>query len=1357
MGAPLFFSSFLFFSFCRAAYVSHDVRDSGGVVSPKWFHVSCVCVCVCLCLIPDLPPWLLLTKTHPSLFQQTVTKQANQMSFIIPGVVLSGILLFVVPIYIRLLYHIPYVIIGSTIPVIVLLIIGFNIRLSKFDKKEYNRTRIRKFSFAKISNWEKNLKFIEQDLDTTIDKQIYIENFIINDTLNNLTTLILRDFVESWFSKISTDPTFIVSLKHEFNHIIKNLHSKLVNVDYSNLIVHHITPLINDHIDKFLLAQEITRNTKINKSIDKLSDLQNDDDLILASNYNRGNLHSSIKLNSTTNSVNRELDFKNHLASLVDKILPSLINDSELQSAPVNILVKDLLTSCVLVPVCNMLSDPDFFNQIIVSILSKQMKDRNDVKKFRTVLRRHSMTFNNNLSSSSSSLPSSNSNDDLLRYKLSIDSSKHDYENLLNLITKSKDPKFLLKYKYYLLLRNEKLEKSNSKTQIEDSKVLQKYIKRSNTLINTINNKLNGNRRNKERDKNKSNAQNVNLDDSQFHPPMVKDLSLHEILSSPARLKYFSSFMQSRGDRYALLDFWLSAEGLRNPLEYNGNLLKQSSSTMTSTSDINVDIHTPEDDNESTDDETESMMFVDNELTQSDDIKNIFNKYFNLPVMKIPPKIYYKVSEFIEGNGSSTLSYYRARKNILKLQDFEYMRLKKTDFLAFKSSDIWLKLLVDETVDSQSPIEIVANTTNPTNSSTVPLDQLNSSEIANDQLLSNSKKVLPKEPRNDKVYGDPLANYSEKEDDGNYVDVNMTGKVSDKVVRAVEDALNEIMKDNKSEVDLSASSSNISNLTANNNGEKRNSRLVSDDIARDLFGTGDDKSLFEDDIGDSNEHSTNDYDDDVDDNKSISSTHSKVTEENVNMESSDLKVVAPSVLNLSNEIERLDVEIDRLERQRIILKALLQKAEIINNVPELRILKKSLISLEKELKFKSMQKEQYVVQEEENSLYQRTKVTIPSYITAKDKNGKTFIMYVIKVTTLSKTDPNQITANWMVTRRFSQFYELHNYLKCKYPFISTIDFPKRKLVVKFIQSSLIEERQKKLKTYLQCLVKNKEVCSDQIFRDFLSSETFDTTLDYKLQHVNEKLRNIDGSGTKLYNIISTQALYPILSLGNYKGYSESEPSLSVDDKLDEGKLEDTKLEEKMTEKLNQAKDIADDVTQFNDGDVDTDDEAMLSSTESLKVRDISFIKPICDLIISVFQLNQSTSWLRGKALILLFQQLFGSTVEKVLRANIDGKIKQEETVSKILTSLQYSLWPGGQFKKSKVPRTFIEKERTKRQTRMLLTAFLTDTTSKLFGQTAANRASDTLFFILQNEILNRHLVLSILDECLTTIFPEIKE
>lgn len=1230
------------------------------------------------------------------------------MSEIISWIGLAGILLFVIPIFLRLIFHIPYIIIGSSIPIIIFFILATNIKLDRFNEKEYNELHIKKFEFFKFDNWLKNLDISKNDLDTTSDKQIYPENFLINDTLNNLVSLILRDFVDSWFIKISPDLSFNVALRHEFTYIIKILYNRLSSVDFSDLLVHNITPILNDHVEKFLKAQEITRNTKVSKttiSNDKIS--ENVDDSVLASNYNRGILHAGIKIKST----DKDKDMNSYLNNVINKILPFLLEENEIQSIPVRILIRQLLICCVINPICSMLSEPDFFNQIIVSTLSKQMKDRNNVKKFRNILRRHSMTFNDLALTN----PIEN---DILQYKLSIDTPKQDFEKIINILESSNDIKSLLKYKYYTMLRNEKILMLHSKPQIEESKILQKYFKRCTTLIDTIDTKL---------VKLKGDAEVISseTDPKQISSKLInKKLSLHEILSSPIRLEYFNKYMQQRGDRQLLLDFWLSAESLRNPLESN-NI--QSKSFLTN-------LNTSDDDEESSDEET--AMFVDNQLTQAGDIKNIFIKYFNLSVMKIPPKIFYKVSEFIEGNCSSTLAYYRARKNILKLQDFEYMRMKKSDFVAFQSSDLWLKLLVEEAV---------SNTETKINESLNP--DLSFSDNNDNQLTTNIDNTKTESSDLNETPGDPLAEYSEKEGDSNYVDVNMTGKVSDKVVKAVEDALNEIMNDNgKSDVDLMA------------NAEKRNSRLVTDDVARDLFGT-DQKSLFGENSNDENEIDCKDtYVTDQSQTKSNNNNNNNIELNNKDldentltnsqddvslssdtsddrMEKSDFKVVGPSVLNLSNEIERLNVEIDRLQKQRMILKALLQKAEIINNVPELRILRKSLISLEKELKFKSMQKEQYIVQEGENSLFQRAKVTIPSYITAKDKNGRNFIMYVIKVTTLSRSDPNKITANWMVTRRFSQFYELHHYLKTKYPFLATVDFPKKKLMMKFIQNSLIDERQKKLKTYLQVLVSNKDICTDKIFRDFLSSETFDTTLNDTLQNINEKNKSVDGSGTRLYNIISSQALYPLLSLANNKNITDKS-NKTTSDKL----------------KMNIDKN---DVLNEIDDSYLLDDDGI--TTPNTRTKDISFIKPICDLIISVFQLNHSTSWLRGRALVLLFQQLFGSTVEKVLRTNIDGKIKNEENVSEILTNLQVSLWPDGNFKKKKIPRSNLEKERTKQQTKILLSAFLNDTTSKIFGQNAANKASETLYAVIQNEILNRHLVLCILDEILNTLFPEINE
>ena len=42
----------------------------------------------------------------------------------------------------------------------------------------------------------------------------------------------------------------------------------------------------------------------------------------------------------------------------------------------------------------------------------------------------------------------------------------------------------------------------------------------------------------------------------------------------------------------------------------------------------------------------------------------------------------------------------------------------------------------------------------------------------------------------------------------------------------------------------------------------------------------------------------------------------------------------------------------------------------------------------------------------------------------------------------------------------------------------------------------------------------------------------------------------------------------------------------------------------------------------------------------------SFTAPICDLILSVFELDKSNNWLRRQAIVIILQQVLGDTVER---------------------------------------------------------------------------------------------------------------
>ncbi len=82
----------------------------------------------------------------------------------------------------------------------------------------------------------------------------------------------------------------------------------------------------------------------------------------------------------------------------------------------------------------------------------------------------------------------------------------------------------------------------------------------------------------------------------------------------------------------------------------------------------------------------------------------------------------------------------------------------------------------------------------------------------------------------------------------------------------------------------------------------------------------------------------------------------------------DVHEAAPGDPGLAEAITVLTNDIDRLVAQDAVVDSLLRKAELTNNMAELRILRKSKASLERELRRKELQRQQYVVQESDNKL-----------------------------------------------------------------------------------------------------------------------------------------------------------------------------------------------------------------------------------------------------------------------------------------------------------------------------------------------------------------------------------------------------
>ena len=100
----------------------------------------------------------------------------------------------------------------------------------------------------------------------------------------------------------------------------------------------------------------------------------------------------------------------------------------------------------------------------------------------------------------------------------------------------------------------------------------------------------------------------------------------------------------------------------------------------------------------------------------------------------------------------------------------------------------------------------------------------------------------------------------------------------------------------------------------------------------------------------------------------------------------------PGDLGLAEAIAALNADIQKLIAQETVVDTLTRKAELKNDVAELRILRKSKASLQREIRRKELQRQQYIVQESDNSLYGRAIVQIKSVIVYKEQDGTDFAM-----------------------------------------------------------------------------------------------------------------------------------------------------------------------------------------------------------------------------------------------------------------------------------------------------------------------------------------------------------------------------
>ena len=179
----------------------------------------------------------------------------------------------------------------------------------------------------------------------------------VSRSLDSILRLIIRDFVESWFSRISSGTAFPNEIDRAVRYALSIFSGKLVALNVVDAGIKRILPILSAHLERFVEAERVVRGKDIPKNVTDTEELN----VAVAAKYDNGNLHPAASLAASKTSAPQQ----KHLRSLVEKLLPLILPSNMSTSPSVTVLVKEIIACAVLLPIMKLLSDPDFLNQQI--------------------------------------------------------------------------------------------------------------------------------------------------------------------------------------------------------------------------------------------------------------------------------------------------------------------------------------------------------------------------------------------------------------------------------------------------------------------------------------------------------------------------------------------------------------------------------------------------------------------------------------------------------------------------------------------------------------------------------------------------------------------------------------------------------------------------------------------------------------------------------------------------------------------------------------------------------------------------------------------------------------------------------
>ncbi|KAM3719645.1 Sorting nexin-13 [Dirofilaria immitis] len=181
----------------------------------------------------------------------------------------------------------------------------------------------------------------------------------IDSVLEQMLSYVVRDFINSWYSGLTPDHHFKESLKRSARRTIATFSQCVQKVDFVPLLTQHIVDDIASHFRLFRRAKERAQlHYGKNYTTDELETMFFDLELEMEKCYCRD-------LVSTCPHYENA-----YFHDVADVLLYLLMPAEDFRSRPFRFLLREVYVKCVILPLFDMLSDPDFINHSIIWLLS---------------------------------------------------------------------------------------------------------------------------------------------------------------------------------------------------------------------------------------------------------------------------------------------------------------------------------------------------------------------------------------------------------------------------------------------------------------------------------------------------------------------------------------------------------------------------------------------------------------------------------------------------------------------------------------------------------------------------------------------------------------------------------------------------------------------------------------------------------------------------------------------------------------------------------------------------------------------------------------------------------------------------